>query len=538
MAATLTQSTTLIVDDFQGMRTMLRDFVKSMGITRIDTAANGKEAMSLLAGKNYDIVICDYNLGPGQNGQQVMEEAKLRKHISYSTIWVIVTAEKTMDMVMGAAETKPDDYLLKPINAAMLESRLTKLIAKKQSLDEIEKAVRAQDYVAAIAHCDAQLRTQPANAQELLRIKGELLLTIGDFDGARGLFEKILQLRNIPWAKTGLGKVHFFAKEYLRAREIFEQVLAENKFYLEAADLLAKTHDALGDNLKSQEVLSSAMALSPNSLQRQQNLAEAAYRNGDLDTSHAAYEKAIKLSTNSVHKNPAIYAGLAKVLTDQDVPGEAIKVLSEARKEFKDDPEASLHAAIVESAALQKMGEPEQARQALAEADKLLGRLGGTARADIAMDMAKSLLQLGEKERACGLLANLVRNNHENTEVIAQVEAFIEDGDIGEEAENLVKRSKQDVIDINNKGVLLAREGKFGEGVKLLRKAIETLPNNETILMNLCGMLIRLMAEEGKNDRMIHESRSILEHVRDLNPANQKYHEYVCALSKLAGNAN
>jgi YesN/AraC family two-component response regulator len=56
MPVSLKQANTLIIDDFQGMRTMLRDFVKSMGVSHIDTASNGKEAISRLNSSKYDIV--------------------------------------------------------------------------------------------------------------------------------------------------------------------------------------------------------------------------------------------------------------------------------------------------------------------------------------------------------------------------------------------------------------------------------------------------------------------------------------------------
>lgn len=158
MTASLQQASILIIDDFQGMRTMLRDFVKSMGVNKIDTAGNGGLALDKLRQDRYDIVICDYNMGHGQNGQQILEEARLRNYIGVSTIWVIVTAEKTSDMVMGAAEIKPDDYLLKPINQGLLESRLEKLIVRKKALSGIEKALKARDYPAAIAQCDQRLK--------------------------------------------------------------------------------------------------------------------------------------------------------------------------------------------------------------------------------------------------------------------------------------------------------------------------------------------------------------------------------------------
>ena len=93
MTLSLRHANILIIDDFQGMRTMLREFLKSMGVTAIDTASTGKDALTQLGGNKYDIVICDYNLGPGANGQQVLEEAKIKNHIGVSTVWVMVTSE-------------------------------------------------------------------------------------------------------------------------------------------------------------------------------------------------------------------------------------------------------------------------------------------------------------------------------------------------------------------------------------------------------------------------------------------------------------
>ena len=130
MFAKLAQAKVLVVDDFQGMRTVLRDLVRAMGVQRVDTAANGKDALQKLKASRYDVVVCDYNLGAGLNGQQVLDEARLHDWIGLSTIWVMVTAEKTPEMVTGVAEAKPDEYLLKPINQGMLQGRLERLLVK------------------------------------------------------------------------------------------------------------------------------------------------------------------------------------------------------------------------------------------------------------------------------------------------------------------------------------------------------------------------------------------------------------------------
>jgi len=107
--------------------------------------------------------------------------------------------------------------------------------------------------------------------------------------------------------------------------------------------------------------------------------------------------------------------------------------------------------------AYQKMGQPDKAKAAIAEAEKLTESLSGAVSTEIAMDMAKSLFQLGEKNKACGLLQSVVKNNHENTDIISQVEAVFQSEQLGDEGENLIQESKQEVININNQGVSLAR---------------------------------------------------------------------------------
>jgi len=537
MSNSLKQSTALIIDDFQSMRSMLIGFLRTMGITSMDNVGTASEALALLATKKYDIVICDYNLGQGKNGQQILEEAKHKNYIGYATIWVMVTAEKTMDMFMGAAETKPDDYMLKPISGGLLETRLNKLIEKKLSLEPIEKAIKTNDVVRAISLCDEQLKVHSTNTQEILRIKSDLLMRAGDFAAAKVFFENILATRSVPWAKTGFGKVHFMTRDYSRAKEIFQEVLDENKMYLEAADWLSKTYNALGDLEQAQNILANAMVLSPNASGRQKNLADAAYKNGDLDLALASYEKAIKLGEHSVHKSSGTYAGLAKVLTAKDNPEEALKVLGRSKGEFKNDPDAALQTAVLEGMVYHKMGQPEKAVAALAIAEGLMHNKQDQINSTTAMDMADVLLKLGQKDKALGLLESVVKNNHGSADIISMVEAVFETAGIGDEGDKLIKKSAQEVLDINRQGVILANEGKFQEGIDLLNTALKALPNNDLMLMNLCGMMIGLMSKNGKDDRMLFEARELIDRAKKINPVNKKYSAYVNSLNKLTSSS-
>lgn len=532
MSLSLARAKTLIVDDFQGMRTMFKDFCKQLGISDIEVAGNGKDALALLAQNRFDIVICDYNLGPGRSGQQVLEEAKFRNYIGYGTIWVIITAEKTTEMVVGAVEAKPDDYLLKPINAAMLESRLNKLILKKQSFGEIEAAVREHDYPKAMALCDSMMKSQSA-AQDLLRIKTDLLTAMGDLDGARSIFQSVLVKRSVPWAKTGLGKIYFQQKDFAHARDLFREVLDESPMYLEAADWLAKAHDALGEGDQAQAVLQRAMELSPQSTVRQKNLADVAYKNGALDVAKTAYEKAIKHGEHSIYKSASNYAGLAKALTEGDAPQEAFAVLERGKQAFRDDPEMAVQSAVVQSMAFNKMGDHAKASAAIEEAAKLMESMPGKVSADVSMDMAKSLFSLGKKDQACELLQNAVMEKHDDAAFLAQIQGVFESQQMSDIGKDLIEKSRQEVVDINNQGVKLAHEGKFEEAVILLREAVARLPNNIAMVNNLCGMLIAWMKKTGLQKELIVEARHLLDRVHDMQPEHPKYHEYMNALTRL-----
>ncbi len=537
-SAALTKAKVLVVDDYQGMRTILRDLVRSMGVTRVDTAASGRDALNHLRTNRYDVVISDFNLGIGLNGQQVLDEARLHDYIGVSTIWVMVTAEKTAEMIMGAAEAKPDEYLLKPINQNILEGRLERLIVKKQALRGVEEALRGRDHATALARCNQLLAAEGGKTPEILRIKSDLLLKLGDYDGAKTLFESVLAARSVPWARTGLGKVYFHQGQYEMARSQFRQVLEENRMFIEAADWLAKTFDAMGDKPQAQQVLQAAVKLSPNSAYRQRALGETAWRNGALDVAQGAFEKTIQISEFSSNKHPAAYVALARVLSDNDSPEEALKLLKRTNEVFKDSKDGvniAIQAAAVQSAVHHKAGQVEEAQAAMAQVEALLASHADKASPQTAMEVAQSMLALGRKEQACALMRNLVKSHHEDAQLSGQVQELFEQAQMGEEGRTLIAESREEAISINNQGVLLGRQGQFAEGARLLRIALQNLPHSEVMMMNLCGLLIGQMRAEGRSDALLAEIMGLLERVNEINPDNAKYRQYVALLRPAGG---
>jgi len=86
----------LVVDDSPGMRNALRLTLSNFGITRIQMVANAAEAIFQIKNRSYDFILCDFNLGEGRDGQQLLEELRHGNLISLESVFMMVTAESHM----------------------------------------------------------------------------------------------------------------------------------------------------------------------------------------------------------------------------------------------------------------------------------------------------------------------------------------------------------------------------------------------------------------------------------------------------------
>lgn len=499
----------LIVDDFDGMRSLLRDLLRRCGAQQIDMAATGHEALAALNRNKYDIVLCDYYLGIGKNGQQILEEARHKNLIGPSTIWVMITAEKTADMVMGAVEHQPDDYLIKPLTEATLQLRLSRLAVKKAALGTIEAAIRGREYLKAIALCEQRLAQEKGSDASLVRQRCDLLMLVGKFDEARAAYEQQLAIRDSPWAKAGLAKLHFREGKYAKARDLLQQVLDDNRNYLEGYDWLARTQGCLGEWQDAETLLLRAAALSPNSVQRQQALGEAALHNDNLGLAEQAYNKALSLGSNSDIKTPQPYLGLARVYTEKGQKKEALAVLGRLADEVEGDT-AQLQARAAEVRVFHKTGDTEQAQRL---AQELSAQIQGGAHdmpPAVTLELAEAFMEIGNQDVGSQLLQFVVRNHYEDEALSRRAQDIYSKADMGDEGAAIIAATRNQSIETMDQGVRLSSQGKIEEGIDVLQQARVLMPNNPRLLLNLAYLLIKQMEKAGWHHAMSNEARKVI----------------------------
>jgi len=481
----------LVIEDQAIIRETIKHILYSLGVRHIVEAGTGVNGIVEMRRSQFDIVLCDYNLGDGKNGQQVLEEAKHFKLLSFNAVFIMITVEQSKNMVLSALDCKPDDYLIKPFNRLQLSTRIERCIVRKEYLASIEREIDIGNIYQAIQNCEKLLQQGNKKTRlHVLKIRADLALVIRDFKAAKKIYQEILQERDIPWAKLGMIVIVFFDGNYEQAVESLQQFIGQYPMMLEAYDWLAKSYEALGNNEEALITLNLAIDLSPQTILRQQRLALLADKTENIEVAKKAYKAAVNLGKHSVYGSSSDFSGLAKAHLKSNSAGDALKILNDMNKCFFNDPDSRLRAAILEIEIQKAKNNGVVAQKPYEKAFKLNEQFGKQIARELRLEMAKISHLSGASEMTDEILADLIKTNIDDKYFIGEIDkmcnAFIGDN----YANDLIGRIKQELVDINNEGVNLFKEGRIKDALAIFEDAVEKMPNNQAITLSLLKIII------------------------------------------------
>ncbi len=117
----------LIVDDYKTMLKILRNLLKQLGFDNVEEAMDGGAALQKLRNKNYGLVISDWNIEP-MDGLKLLKEVRADVKLK-DVSFIMITAESKTENVVAAKEAGVNGYIVKPFNAATLESKIDTVLA-------------------------------------------------------------------------------------------------------------------------------------------------------------------------------------------------------------------------------------------------------------------------------------------------------------------------------------------------------------------------------------------------------------------------
>ena len=119
----------LVVDDIEANRDLLSRRLARDGHSVV-AAAGGLEALQLLAGKDFDLVLLDLMM-PDMNGFEVLARLKADDRLHDIPV-IMISALDEIDSVVRCIEAGAEDYLAKPFDPVLLRARINACLEKKQ----------------------------------------------------------------------------------------------------------------------------------------------------------------------------------------------------------------------------------------------------------------------------------------------------------------------------------------------------------------------------------------------------------------------
>jgi two-component system chemotaxis response regulator CheY len=116
----------LVVDDYNTMVRIIKKLLKQIGYENVDDASNGEEALAKIKGKQYGLIISDWNMEP-MTGFELLKHVRA-DDVTAKTPFILVTAESKPENVLAAQKAGVSNYLVKPFSAPVLKEKIDSVL--------------------------------------------------------------------------------------------------------------------------------------------------------------------------------------------------------------------------------------------------------------------------------------------------------------------------------------------------------------------------------------------------------------------------
>lgn len=156
----VTRHPLLLVDDSRASLVAYRAVLEPLG-REVVTANSGEEAVALLAGRHFALLLVDVRM-PGMDGFATVE--RLRRDLNRQTPVIFVTGADDEAAMHRAYEFGAVDYLVKPVDTRVLLGKVRNLIALHEQAVELEhRAALLVEHQQRLAAAAEDVRRQDTN---------------------------------------------------------------------------------------------------------------------------------------------------------------------------------------------------------------------------------------------------------------------------------------------------------------------------------------------------------------------------------------
>ncbi|QTH63816.1 tetratricopeptide repeat protein [Psychrosphaera ytuae] len=484
----------LVVEQQSLAQSHIKYSLQHLGFERIDFVDRAHLAIESIKKRQYQLILCAYELNKGADGFQLFERLHAEHLLKCGTCFVFMSSDNDLQLSHSIIELNPDDFLLKPFTSRELEQRLKRVLTKKVALADVFNSLDLNDLAGALSRLNDYIskNESPNWLSYLMKMKGEILKDMQDWQQTSDFYESVLKVKPFQWAQLGLVECHLHLGRFAEAKNLLSDLIDARATRLPALELmteLCELNDKFDDALFH---LKKATELAPRNVERQQHLYSLARITYDFDSQYQASNSIIRNLRHSVHESPEAYLTAVRANVDYGLTSfnetevnrlaqQSQHILDNLKKKF---PKEALNEQIgVATARIHFLKNETSKAKQIIESQLEQVNLEQVDNLEDALDMAKALHELGfhkDSERMFSHIAKVAEDSP-NTLFNKFITA---EKQLREEVKSSPKQ-------LNNDAVNHYTRGNLKEALNAFTSAFKVMPKNPSIALNL----LQTMAE-------------------------------------------
>lgn len=510
----------MFIEPSTNVRTSLHSIFTQVGITQIEHVMRASTAIGILQKKHFDVILCEFNLFEGQDGQQLLEDLRAHHILPLTSLFMMITTEHSQGKVISTVEQSPTEYLLKPFTAESLLTRVERALDKRSAFIPVYRAMEHGDLHEAVECCKQGETLSPRYILNFRFLQADLHLRLGQPKQAEAIYAQLAETKASEWGRLGLAKALCMQKRLGEAEEILTTLLEENGRLWEAYDWLARVLEAGGRFLEAKKVLKDAVALSPHTVRRLRKLGRLALELNDTDTALEAFQEVVSKVRHSRFRDPEDYVHLVQALLAKGNVTKAATVVHELSRVLSDFRKTEACGAISSALIHEFRSETEAALEKLTEAVAACSDNAGLSN-EVKMVLAQSCLNNGMEEDAAAVMLDVMNNSPDDISMARAVAALERAGrqDLGE---SLPQQSRQQAAELAAACEARIARGDYQGAADLTAQAAHRMPNNPEVVLNAAFAALTCIEKTGWDDDLGAQVHRYIENVRRVAPMHSQ----------------
>ncbi|MCO4799413.1 MAG: response regulator [Colwelliaceae bacterium] len=502
----------LIIDDNILVHDTMKRSLYDMGIREVRCAQNAYFGIKLCSEMKFHIIICSFNVESDKDGFHLLEELKFKGFVTKRTVLIFLSTETNESLVNSIIELQPDDFWVKPLQPKRVQDRLQQTLKIKNKLFNLYQSIDEREFSKVVYYADRHLlneKLKPLHAN-ILRMKGEALLSLLEFKEAEVFFKELLDTYKYAWVY--IGYVQSLLKQG-RIDEIHDMItsLSEKPSTRFAThDMLAQYHIEHEKYDLAYEEIKKATELSPRNIERNKKSWDLARLNHDHHGQYQATKNIAKNAKNSIHDSPVlllnvIRAGIDLACTITD--GSSESLLKQSEKYIKqlerDYDDAHLFAEQITVTRARILNAQDESDKALRLVENKVS-IRPTELIEDNLDKVKVYHELGMREEAM-LLLESIKNQISGDSLTSQVvNKYVEQET--QERSDIHFTPKQ----LHDMAVEHFQKKRLSPALEAVIQAIQLAPNSIKFSISLLKILSTLKEADNLDEQYLAHADSAI----------------------------